>query len=135
MTEGHYTVIGRNPDSPVKVEIWEGLHIPARARITIDGEVRFVGTSKSDVAEQFSDLDAVFLSIVHGSVNHHALRRLPVWRAVILARVACKAGAMTKQDRDDLVKEASDNGALRTWEDMERLRRDRARRAARRAHE
>lgn len=127
-----YTVMGRNPDSPVKVEIWEGLNIPKRARITINGEVRFIGSSEMDSVDQFSHLDSVFLSIIKGQIDHEALRLLPVWRAVLLARVACKAGAMTKKDRDDLVREASNNGALRTWADVERLAVDRVRRRAKR---
>lgn len=47
----------------------------------------------------------VLASIANGHLDHAALRSLPPWRAVLLARVACKAGAMTRADRDALVRE------------------------------
>lgn len=57
--------------------------------------------------------DAVLTSIVGGRLDHAALRALPRWRAVLLARVACRAGVLTRAERDKLVREVAVLGELR----------------------
>lgn len=57
--------------------------------------------------------DKVLVSIVDGRLDHAALRSLPRWRAALLARLACKAGVMTRAERDALVREVAVLGELR----------------------
>ena len=74
--------------------------------------------------EIFALQDNVLISITDGKMDHKSLRMLPPWRAVLLARVAHMAGAMSRELRDRVVKEARDvggTGQLRSWEAEERL--------------
>jgi hypothetical protein len=59
-------------------------------------------------------LDAVIVSIVNtGRADLAALRSLPRWRAVQVARVAFKAGAITRADLDAITRETAVLGALK----------------------
>lgn len=82
---------------------------------TPDDDAAFAAQWRRIVVPQ----DEVLLSITEGHLNHAALRLLPPWRAVILARVALKAGVMYRADCDDLVREAAlvgGDGELRPWD-------------------
>lgn len=78
----------------------------------------------ADLMERMAQQDDVLISITGGRVNNEVLRQLPPWRAVLFARVAYSAGAMTREELDRLVKEARDKGGkgtLRTWEQEQAL--------------
>lgn len=57
--------------------------------------------------------DDVLVSILHGRVDELRLRTLPKWRAVTLARLAHKAGAMPREHRDQIVREAAVYGQVK----------------------
>jgi hypothetical protein len=79
--------------------------------------------------------DVVLIAITDQKMTDRAwtaLRELPPWRAVLLARVGHLAGAISVRDRDDLVREArlvGGYGALRTWERHKQLLANRVLRA------
>jgi hypothetical protein len=60
-------------------------------------------------------LDAVILSLITPGrpVDLWALRSLPRWRAETMARLAHKAGAITKAQRDEIVREAAVLGRVK----------------------
>jgi hypothetical protein len=56
-------------------------------------------------------MDVVLIAITdHKKIPMDRLRELPPWRAVLMARVAEIAGAMTRAEVDDLVREAREVG-------------------------
>jgi len=70
--------------------------------------------------------DAVLISINDGWLDQRALRQMPPWRAALFARVAYKAGVMTRRDLDALVREVvltGGQGRLKPWGQVSRRRR------------
>jgi hypothetical protein len=62
-----------------------------------------------------------------GQFDHAALRELPPWRAVVLVRLAHRAGDVDREGRDAVIREAAmaasrGEGRLRPWSDEVRLR-------------
>lgn len=55
-------------------------------------------------------LDVVLESMADGRLDLSSLRRLPPWRAVVLARIAHRAGLMSRPELGRLVAEATDAG-------------------------
>jgi hypothetical protein len=136
MTEPPYTYqVITDRERKTGVELWTDDNSWKRCRVTLDGEIVFFGREDVNI---HAAQDRVLIAISTGKMDFESLRSLPPWRAVLLARVACKAGVMTRADRDALIKEARDiggNGKLHTPAQLEKLADDRIRRAARRAHE
>jgi hypothetical protein len=56
------------------------------------------------------ELDLVLGSMADGRLHRAALRKLPPWRAVVLARVARRAGLMLQHELDTLIAEAIEVG-------------------------
>lgn len=56
-------------------------------------------------AETVRLIDVVLESLADGRLDRGALRKLPPWRAVVLARIARRVGAMSQRDLDALTAE------------------------------
>jgi hypothetical protein len=66
-------------------------------------------------AETVRLLDSVLEGIADGRLDLATIRRLPPWRAAVLARIARRAGLMAQQDLDELTEEivkAGSDGVL-----------------------
>lgn len=67
-------------------------------------------------ADEILDLHRVVLnSIIHRRLDQVALRQLPSMDAALIARVAWKAGVMTRADLDKLAHEATFNATLKPY--------------------
>lgn len=56
-------------------------------------------------AETVRRLDLVLEGLADGRLDLATMRRLPPWRAAVLARIARRAGLMPQQDLDELTEE------------------------------
>lgn len=68
--------------------------------------------------------DKVLNSISINEIDRVALRELPPWRAVLLARIAYQAKVLPRMELDRLADEArrvGGDGTLRTWEKEKKL--------------
>jgi hypothetical protein len=79
--------------------------------------------------------DRVLASLTSkGPADREALRELPPWRAATLARVAYRAGSLSREERDAVVREATmahtQGDRLRPWKDERALRASGSRRRA-----
>lgn len=81
-------------------------------------------TSDAEHTRILAEQDIVLIDLSGGGRltdrGRRALYSLPPWRAAMLARVAHRAAALSRGERDGIVREASavgGNGTLKPWSD------------------